>query len=120
MTRIVAFVACALLLTGCGPEGGTRSDPVKVSGTVTGKNGKPVDKVDISFFVLSSDGTPGQFPVVNGKFSGTLAPGKYSFFFVEGKNVAAFNAIPEPYRQNSADHKIEISGPTDALAITLE
>jgi len=119
--RLGSFVAIVLtlsLLVGCGSVS-KNSDPVKVGGTVTNKDGKPVDNVQICFAPLSANQLPGQYPVEKGKFSGNLIPGKYTFYFEPGKNATAINAIPESYRQNSADHTIEVTGATENLEVKL-
>jgi hypothetical protein len=121
MTRIglPAVAALATLLTGCGSEPVMKADPVAVTGTVATANGQPVDGVVIEFFVMTPGGTPAQFPVTKGAFSGEMVPGKYSYFFSQGKSAAGWKAVPDKYKDNNADHIVEVKAAGDKITITL-
>ena len=76
-------VVALLVLGGCG---GSKTTPVKVSGTVE-VDGKPLD--DGSINLLGEAGTPASsFPVKNGKFEGTATPGKKKVEIYAYKQVA--------------------------------
>lgn len=109
------------LLSGCG--GGvvdsTKADPIDISGTVNFADGKAVDGVQISFFVLTSGGSPATLPVKAGAFSGKMVPGDYAYTFVEGKNPAALQTIPVAYQKNNSERKITVSPTSKEFKLTI-
>jgi hypothetical protein len=102
-----------LVLIGCGVNPGKTPDPVDLSGKVT-LAGKPVSDVSIFFQPTGPSGVPAEFPLINGGFKGKGTPGKFTYYFTEGKNASAFRAIPAKYKSGSMERQIDIgSDPVD-------
>ena len=106
-----------LVLVGCAGDPGRNPDPVEVTGSVR-VAGKPVTDVVLN---LQPTGAGGQaaVPVRNGEFKGTVVPGRYTYYFTEGRAPAAYRAIPEKYRAGSLDRQIDV-GPGDRLTLNLD
>jgi hypothetical protein len=120
LMSVVFLAVITALLSGCGSGvDSVKADPIDVKGTVNFSDGKPVDGVQISFFVLSQGGSPATVPVKAGAFTGKLIPGDYSYFFVEGKNPAALQAIPTAFQKNTSEHKITVSTSSTEFKLTV-
>jgi hypothetical protein len=106
-----------LVLIGCMRDPGHNPDPVEVSGTVQA-GGKSVTDVVLN---LQPTGQGGQatIPVKNGEFRGSVIPGRYTWYFTETRNTAAFRTIPEKYRAGSLDRQIDVK-PGAALNLSME
>lgn len=107
MKKFLALIA--LSVAGCGGITPDKSTEAEVSGTVVHANGLPVKDVELMFqptagtarqatFILKSDG----------KFSGVMTLGQYTYSFHELNKPAAFNAIPNNYKRGSSDRLIEV------------
>ncbi len=107
-----------LMLAGCGGVTVEEiADPEEFSGKVT-KGGQPVSDVKLRLQPIAKGGTEAIVPVKDGKYTATATPGKYTYFFEEGSNAAAFEAIPADYRHGSLDREIEVTG--DDLDLTVD
>jgi hypothetical protein len=109
-------VLLALAPIGCG---GVKQnpEPVDVSGHVT-QGGKPVS--DVTFNLQpTGTGTQAMLPVKAGSFQGKVTPGRYTYYISEGRNAAAFKAIPGKYRSGALDRQIDVAEGKD-LTITLD
>ena len=113
----VALLALVLVV-GCKMTPGKNSDPVEISGKVTLPGGRVVNDVTLNL-QPTGDGAQATLPVKDGNFKGTVTPGKYTYFLSEGKNPAAFEAIPGKYKAGSMDRQVEIASGT-TLNLTLE
>jgi len=121
VARFAMLLPLALgCLTGCSSVSEKDEKIVEVSGSATGKDGKPLDGVSISFIPLSEGANTADMPVVKGKFSGKLATGKYTYFYIEGKSKAAFNAIPDSYKETNAERTFVVKSSTDSLTFKVE
>jgi hypothetical protein len=111
MTRRLMFAApLALFLAGCGGRTPDASTEVDATGTVTNTSGAPVKDVELQFQATGGTARQATFKLgADGKFSGKMTTGKYTYFFneLQGK-AAAFNAIPAGFRQGSMDRQIEV------------
>jgi len=108
-----------LVIVGCGPSARPVPDAVEVSGSVN-LAGSPVSDV-----VLNLHPTSGGHPVVinvkEGSFTAEVTPGRYAYFFSEGKVPAAFKAIPSEYLEPSLDREeLVISGQSTEVIIEME
>lgn len=113
------FPLLALIaLAGCSTKVSKNPDPVEVSGKVS-LQGKSVHDVTLTFLTVSESGAQANFPVLNGEFKGQMYPGKYTYYFSEGKNPAVLDSIPTKYRIGAMDRQIDIKG-GDALVLSLE
>ena len=82
----------------------------EVSGTVTNASGAPVKDVELMFQPVAGTARQATFILkADGKFTGTMTTGKYTYFFNEmsGK-AAAFNAIPTDFKRGSQERTIEV------------
>lgn len=114
MMRILCL-AIVLASMGCGGVSITPNpDPIPVSGKVT-VGGKPVTDVKINF-QATEIGLPAVADVKDGAFTANIVPGKYTYYFTEGKKPASFKSIPDAYRIGSLDRQKEI---TDGSALEL-
>lgn len=119
--RLAMLLPLALgCFTGCSSVSEKDEKVVDVSGSATGKDGKPLDGVGISFIPLSEGANTADMSVVKGKFSGKLATGKYTYFYIEGKNKAAYKAIPDGYKETNANRTFEVKSATDSLDLKVE
>jgi len=107
----------AFVVVGCSTNPGSNPDPVEVRGTVN-VSGKKITDVNLN---LQPTGTGGQaiIAVKDGEFKGSAIPGKYTYYFTEGKNATAFATVPEKYRAGSLDRQIEVKAGA-SLALTLD
>jgi hypothetical protein len=108
----LSWLLLGLVFTGCSGyiNPGKNPDPVQISGTVTA-NGKNVSDVVLNFQPTES-GVQAVFPVKNGKYSGSVTPGTYTYYLSEGRSPAAFKSIPESWRAGSMSRQQAISGGT--------
>jgi hypothetical protein len=127
LRRLFLMAVCGL--AGCSANPGKLPEAIDVNGTVTLADGKPVTNVQIEFTPSTSPGRPWNSRVDEaGKYTAKLTPGGYTFFFSKpdakpaekSKVEAAYKSIPEPYRTNSADHKVEVPASGGALDIKLQ
>ena len=113
MTRWLMIAVCTvvpLALTGCGGISPDTSKEVEVSGTVTNASGSPLKDVELMFQPIAGTARQATFTLkADGKFTGTMTTGKYTYFFNElnGK-AAAFNAIPADFKRGSQERTIEV------------
>ena len=111
MRKLIPLVA--LVLAGCGGVNPAKNpDPVEVSGTVQLAGGKPVPDGTLH---LQPTGSGGQatLPVKNGRFKGSVMPGKYTWY------LASAARIPDKYKEGSLDRQIDVA-PGAALALTAD
>ena len=106
------------VVAGCTTNPGQNPDPVEVTGTIT-LGGKKVTHVNLNLQPIGKTGGQAIMAVTNGEFKGSAIPGKYTYFIAEGKNPAAFTAIPEKYYSGSLDREIEVKAGTP-LMLTLD
>ena len=103
-------------LAGCTINPSKNADPITVTGTVS-QDGKPVSDVVIQFQATGA-GAQASMPVKNGEFTGSIIPGKYTYYFTESSaKPAGFRSIPEGFRSGSMDRQIEIK---DGSRITID
>ena len=103
---------CTLLglvfLVGCGGvKVVPKPDFVDVTFSVTA-GGKPVNDVTMTLLSVGEVGGQVQGPVAQGKLKLSVIPGTYTYFVAEGKNPAAFNAIPAKYHAGAMDRTFEV------------
>ena len=103
---------CTLLglvfLVGCGGvKVVPKPDFVDVTFSVTA-GGKPVNDVSLTLLSVGEVGGQVQGPVAQGKLKLSVIPGTYTYFVAEGKNPAAFNAIPAKYHAGAMDRTFEV------------
>lgn len=106
-----------LLVVGCGVNPGKNPDPVEISGKVT-RGGRPITDVVLNLQPTGS-GTQAMYPVVNGEFKGKATPGKYTYYFSQGRNPANFRGIPEKYQSGAMDRQVDISAGA-SLTLTID
>ncbi|CAN5391459.1 hypothetical protein BH10PLA2_BH10PLA2_32810 [soil metagenome] len=108
----LSWLLLGLVLTGCSGyiNPGKNPDPVQISGTVT-SNGKNLSDLVLNFQPTGS-GVQAVFPVKDGKYSGTVTPGTYTYYLSEGRSAAAFKAVPQSWRAGSMDRQQAIEGGT--------
>jgi hypothetical protein len=103
---------CTLLglvfLVGCGGvKVVPKPDFVDVTFSVTA-GGKPVNDVTMTLLSVGEVGGQVQGPVAQGKLKLSVIPGTYTYFVAEGKNPAAFNAIPAKDHAGSMDRTFDV------------
>ena len=116
MTRRIAFLtllALPTLMLGC--WGSIKTEPgkaVEVTGTINGPDGKPLNNVLIYFQATGGAAQGVNFPVKDGKFSGTMNAGKYTYYI--GGEGARYEAVlknlPANWKQASLDRQIDVTG----------
>jgi hypothetical protein len=113
MTRRLIVAVCLFAtfsLAGCGGVTPDTSTEVQVTGSVTNASGAAVKDVELMFQPVAGTARQATFTLkADGKFSGTMTTGKYTYFFNElsGK-AAAFNAIPAELKRGSQERVIEV------------
>ena len=108
-----------LVIVGCGPSARPMPDAVEVSGSVN-LAGAPVSDVILNL-QPTGGGLPAVIEVKEGSFTAELTPGRYAYFFTEGKVPAAFKAIPTDYREASLEREqLVVSGQSTELIIEME
>lgn len=113
LSRFAIFVSLLTVasLTGCGgyiqTEAGQQID---VSGIVNGPDSKPLNNVMIHFQATGGAAQGVNFPVKDGKFSGKMNAGKYTYYLGgEGpKMEAALKSIPQTWKAGSLDRQIDV------------
>lgn len=110
--RFLALMA--LGLAGCGYAGTAPDVDMMVKVTA---GGKPVNGVTINFQPTVPGSLPRVMPIEDGNALGNMTPGKYAYFVTEGKDKAAYEAIPKQYREASLDRQVEVKGETIELAL---
>ena len=107
-SRFCLLVGLAFIV-GCG--GVTvvpNPDPVEVTFSVTA-GGKPVNDVSLTLLAVGDKGgAQAQGSVAQGKAKLSVFPGNYTYFVSEGKNPAAFSAIPAKYYTGAMDRTVEV------------
>lgn len=106
-----------LVLVGCEVNPGQNPDPGEISGTVT-IGTKPVNGVNLNLQPTGT-GTQAVIAVRKGEFTGTVTPGKYTYYFTENSKTPASHRIPEKYQSGSMDRQITI-GAGEKLMLTMD
>ncbi len=110
MKKLVAvFVIVMAGLTGCG-DVGKRDEPVDITATVTGPDGKPLPKYLIVILQPTGDTLGARLEAtVDGQFTGKAAPGKYTYYIAPAKGDTPPRGIPENFLTAQAEHTVEVS-----------
>lgn len=96
-------------MLGCGGVSvGTNPEPVDVSGKVS-LAGKPVTDMKLNLQPMTAGCHPVVAEVTNGDFQAKAGPGKYTYFLSEGKDKAAFAAVPDKYHSGAEDRTVNVS-----------
>ena len=84
---------------------------VDVSGKVNGPNGKPLNNVLIYFQATGGAAQGVNFPIKEGKFSGKMNAGKYTYYIGgEGpKYEALLKSIPQKWKEGAMDRQVDIN-----------
>ncbi|NBO91934.1 MAG: hypothetical protein EBV06_06430 [Planctomycetia bacterium] len=115
--RILLLVVFLLTITGCSVEPGPKAESVQVSGKVT-MDGKSLSGVVLNLHVITT-GSPATIPLTGADFKVKLPPGRYTWYISEGKNAAAFTAVPKAYREAAMDRAFDLAaGSTLDLKVT--
>jgi hypothetical protein len=126
MPRTTLLAALAVALAGCGGDPPRMADRVKVHGTVTLADGKPIRDVMLTLQPTQTGHLAGFKVGADGRFSGEAIPGKYAFSLQprEGadrtKSLAALKQVPEKYRAPQLDHQVTIPSGGGAVEIKLD
>ena len=113
--RKLPLLALLIALAGCGGVNpGVNPDPVEIKGKVSVK-GKAVTDVTITFQPTGVGGEA-TMAVRNGEFKGSIIPGRYTYYFTDGKSAAK---IPEAYRAGSMSRQIDVK-PGAELTLALD
>lgn len=120
MNRRCALISCVLAsiaLSGCGGyEKTTPGTDVEVSGSVNGPDGKPLKDCMIYFQPTGGLAQPAQFPLKDGKFSGKMLTGTYTYYINAPqmgdvrKGEAAIKGLPEGWKAGSLDRQVQVKG----------
>jgi hypothetical protein len=108
----MALAAALIGLTGCGPQfdGAKRPDPVDVTASVTGADGKPLPANLAVVLDPIGDQLPSKLTAKTaGEFAGKAMPGKYTFYIAPAKGDGTPEGVPAKYTSASMDNAIEVA-----------
>ena len=110
MKKLVTVVVLGLAgLTGCGGVD-TRDEPVDITATVTGPDGKPLSKNLVVILQPTGDTLGARLEAkADGQFTGKAVPGKYTYYVAQAKGDAPPKGIPEKFLTPDAEHTVEVS-----------
>ena len=119
MRRLLPLLALVLMgSVGCSSDPGKVPDPIQMTGTVKMK-GAPLSGVVLNLQPTAPGAHPVAAPLTDGKFSALVTPGKYCYFFTEGKVPAAYKSIPNEYRIPDTETRDEIVVEADTPTIEI-
>jgi hypothetical protein len=114
---MLALGLIAATFAGCGGyDKTTPGTDVEVSGSVNGPDGKPLKDCMIYFQPTGGLAQPAQFPIKDGKFSGKMLTGTYTYYINAPqtgdvkKGEAAIKGLPEAWKAGSLDRQVVVKG----------
>ena len=114
MTRLGVLVVAVGMgwAAGCGPKVGTRPEPIDVTASVTGADGKPLPADLAVVLQPTGDTLPSRLTAkqTGGAFTGKATPGKYMYYIATVKGDTAPKSIPTQYASASMDNEIDVAG----------
>lgn len=112
LNRIFLGIFALVVFSFAGCSGYISTEPgqqVDVSGKVNGPDGKPLNNVLIYFQATAGNAQGVNFPIKDGKFSGKMNAGKYTYYIGgEGsKFESSLKPLPKQWKEPSMDRQIE-------------
>lgn len=121
MNKWLILLASGLVgVVGCGETVTKRPEPVEVTVTATGADGKPLPATAAVILQPVGDQMPTKLTSKDGgKFTGKAMPGKYMYYIGKQTGEGAPPGIPQKHMSASNDLTIEVPPTGGALDIKL-
>lgn len=118
--RLVLLVTCLLFTMGCGETVTKRGEPIDVSVTASGTDGKPLPATMAIILQPAGDTLPAKLTSkTGGQFTGKAMPGKYMYYIGKPTGEGTPPGVPAKHGSASKDYILDIT-PENASSLTIK